>query len=593
MGPPLAMTYSTCPHSITGSTGSLQDLVNTYKGLWGKEVFTHQSSLHHGPAAVSEMRTIWQPDRTPTPAAAFLQQAHRRPSAPSRFYTKATQDRIAQEVFDRFSALQAQVERLRVEDRDHLSAQRSTEHSNLLSTEASQASHPLSRDQFDEQEGAGTVTSTSYPHSNHVIKFEADNIMNEYPSASGIKHQDEAVTERNKRRAATRVKSALSPNYHSFHGSAKLGATRSPVYLHSYRPPDHIRTDSNAEGAYLTRSFNNNSKRSRFEREQDEVGSLGRTPLEPIKRVKVDVQKAPETLNVKPLHRITRLASLKRQVTALEANSDVIDEFTRRKELERLAEEQQRVRRRRHKLDQQHELAKGIAIRPTSVAAWPIPVWPPFIFTRDPRNNKPAETNPKPATEPAGMSVAHLEAASTNTNPKPRTNTATPPFAPPKGIATDRLLVMTDIVGQIAKVTDRVTDLEGIYRTEKQSHTTDAMTGLTHAIISNTKTLYMTATGIATEIIRGEDAVQERDMEHFSIAMGVNEPTSQTEGLVKQDHAGNGYGTGEAVENLIAHKRAASGMMHAQHPQFRSVQHTSQPRHTSAAELNDQEYSLY
>ncbi|KAL9582174.1 MAG: hypothetical protein Q9203_005609, partial [Teloschistes exilis] len=55
----------------------------------------------------------------------------RRPSAPSRLNTEAIQDRAAQEVFDQISSLQMEVERLQLENRDLLSAQRSIEHKNL------------------------------------------------------------------------------------------------------------------------------------------------------------------------------------------------------------------------------------------------------------------------------------------------------------------------------------------------------------------------------------------------------------------------------------------------------------------------------
>lgn len=55
----------------------------------------------------------------------------RRPSAPSRLNTEAIQDRAAQEVFDQISSLQMDVERLQLENRDLLSAQRSIEHKNL------------------------------------------------------------------------------------------------------------------------------------------------------------------------------------------------------------------------------------------------------------------------------------------------------------------------------------------------------------------------------------------------------------------------------------------------------------------------------
>ncbi|KAI4242507.1 MAG: hypothetical protein LQ352_007221, partial [Teloschistes flavicans] len=71
------------------------------------------------------------PMRTPASAVGFAQQIHRRPSAPSRLDTETIQDRAAQEVFDQISALQAEVERLQLENRDHLSAQRLVEHVNL------------------------------------------------------------------------------------------------------------------------------------------------------------------------------------------------------------------------------------------------------------------------------------------------------------------------------------------------------------------------------------------------------------------------------------------------------------------------------
>ncbi|KAI4201387.1 MAG: hypothetical protein LQ350_003306 [Teloschistes chrysophthalmus] len=65
------------------------------------------------------------------PGVGFVQKPHRRPSGPSQLDTEAIQDRAAQEVFDQISALQMEVERLQLENRDHLSAQRSIEHKNL------------------------------------------------------------------------------------------------------------------------------------------------------------------------------------------------------------------------------------------------------------------------------------------------------------------------------------------------------------------------------------------------------------------------------------------------------------------------------
>ncbi|KAL8922779.1 MAG: hypothetical protein Q9172_003413 [Xanthocarpia lactea] len=73
------------------------------------------------------------PLSTSTPAPGILREATRRPSAPPlpRMNTEAMQDRAAQEVFDQISALQAEVERLRLENKDHLSAERSIQHANL------------------------------------------------------------------------------------------------------------------------------------------------------------------------------------------------------------------------------------------------------------------------------------------------------------------------------------------------------------------------------------------------------------------------------------------------------------------------------
>ncbi|KAL8814635.1 MAG: hypothetical protein Q9223_006160, partial [Gallowayella weberi] len=73
------------------------------------------------------------PLSTSTPAPAVLQDMNKRSSAPpfARMNTEAMQDRAAQEVFDQISALQAEVERLRMENKDHLSAQRSIQQANL------------------------------------------------------------------------------------------------------------------------------------------------------------------------------------------------------------------------------------------------------------------------------------------------------------------------------------------------------------------------------------------------------------------------------------------------------------------------------
>ncbi|KAL8787365.1 MAG: hypothetical protein Q9213_002248 [Squamulea squamosa] len=74
-----------------------------------------------------------QPLSTSTPASVMLQGQSKRSSAPPfpRMNTEVMQDRAAQEVFDQISALQAEVERLRLEHKDHLSAEGSLQQAAL------------------------------------------------------------------------------------------------------------------------------------------------------------------------------------------------------------------------------------------------------------------------------------------------------------------------------------------------------------------------------------------------------------------------------------------------------------------------------
>ncbi|KAL8951632.1 MAG: hypothetical protein Q9222_002393, partial [Ikaeria aurantiellina] len=70
-----------------------------------------------------------EPLSTSTPAVGSRQLSNKHSSAPpfSRMNTEAMQELAAQEVFDQISALQAEVERLRLESRDHLAAKISSE----------------------------------------------------------------------------------------------------------------------------------------------------------------------------------------------------------------------------------------------------------------------------------------------------------------------------------------------------------------------------------------------------------------------------------------------------------------------------------
>ncbi|KAI4094532.1 MAG: hypothetical protein LQ339_007493 [Xanthoria mediterranea] len=74
-----------------------------------------------------------QPLSTSTPAPGLLQPSNKHSSAPpfSQMNTEVMQDRAAQEVFDQISALQVEVERLRLDNKEHLSAERFIQHANL------------------------------------------------------------------------------------------------------------------------------------------------------------------------------------------------------------------------------------------------------------------------------------------------------------------------------------------------------------------------------------------------------------------------------------------------------------------------------
>ncbi|KAL8970655.1 MAG: hypothetical protein Q9197_003700 [Variospora fuerteventurae] len=101
-------------------------------GNFGKRDIDRVSSHDDGPEDFTLRLGEWMkgtvPMATSTPAI-----QNKQPVAPpmTRMNTEAMQDQAAQEVFDRIAALQTEVEQLRLENNDHLSAKLSAEHLHL------------------------------------------------------------------------------------------------------------------------------------------------------------------------------------------------------------------------------------------------------------------------------------------------------------------------------------------------------------------------------------------------------------------------------------------------------------------------------
>ncbi|KAL9010906.1 MAG: hypothetical protein Q9173_004197 [Seirophora scorigena] len=101
-------------------------------GNFGKREIDRVSSHDDGPEDFTLRLGEWMKGTmslaTSTPAS-----KNKQPAAPpmTRMNTEAIQDQAAQEVFDRIAALQTEVEQLRLENNDHLSAKLSAEHVHL------------------------------------------------------------------------------------------------------------------------------------------------------------------------------------------------------------------------------------------------------------------------------------------------------------------------------------------------------------------------------------------------------------------------------------------------------------------------------
>ncbi|KAL8961698.1 MAG: hypothetical protein Q9193_001782 [Seirophora villosa] len=134
---------SSRPGSVKGSDFSMGDYsIDLAKlgekdstwtiGNFGKREIDRVSSHDDGPEDFTLRLGEWMkgtmPLATSTPAI-----KNKQPAAPplTRMNTEAIQDQAAQEVFDRIAALQTEVEQLRLENNDHLSAKLSAEHVHL------------------------------------------------------------------------------------------------------------------------------------------------------------------------------------------------------------------------------------------------------------------------------------------------------------------------------------------------------------------------------------------------------------------------------------------------------------------------------
>ncbi|KAL8868133.1 MAG: hypothetical protein Q9174_005193 [Haloplaca sp. 1 TL-2023] len=97
------------------------------------EAQVHETAKSKQPVCDTVEDSAFLPAGTSIPAPGEQKSSNSRQSAPpfSRMNTEAMQDRAAQEVFDQISALQAEAERLRVENSDLISAHRSSQHTSV------------------------------------------------------------------------------------------------------------------------------------------------------------------------------------------------------------------------------------------------------------------------------------------------------------------------------------------------------------------------------------------------------------------------------------------------------------------------------
>ena len=116
-------------------TATAQNAEHPYEDQSGTnaEQQAHERVKSKQPACETMEESAFLPQGTSTPNSGKQQSSNSRQFAPpfSRMNTEAMQDRAAQEVFDQISALQAETERLRIENSDLISAHRSGQHASV------------------------------------------------------------------------------------------------------------------------------------------------------------------------------------------------------------------------------------------------------------------------------------------------------------------------------------------------------------------------------------------------------------------------------------------------------------------------------
>ncbi|KAL8998917.1 MAG: hypothetical protein Q9169_002136 [Polycauliona sp. 2 TL-2023] len=196
-----------------------------------------------------------QPLSTSTPGPGMLQAPNQRFSAPpfSRMNTEAMQDQAAQEVFDQISSLQGEVERLRLENKDHLSNQREMEQANL---QLQKECHILKNRGDDSRSEAKRLQDAEYKASQKVLRLEKELEKDGHKVGSLRRRFEPVVAELETvklrheadRQAASSTINALKADLRSAHEtSAKLQAERSIVSSTHGAAIESLRAEMKAE----------------------------------------------------------------------------------------------------------------------------------------------------------------------------------------------------------------------------------------------------------------------------------------------------------------------------------------------------------
>lgn len=381
------------------------------------------------------------------------------------------------------------------------------------------------------------------------------------------RHLDEAVAQRNETLAAQRAKSASSrleekknPAVRSSRDGARSRAITRRAYIDTYRPPESSRIESaivryrpseplRAESSVGVQSHQrfsaSNAKRVRSEME-DQSRDPKSSPSEPSKRRKV-IPKAQILTETESLRQMKTMGAVEAVLASLNKDMKACEEHARlvstsgakyiRENLEqievekdRLLEAKKRARHRRSELDEENKTAKAMS-----------------LISRSSLSRIPNTTQLNEGKRSNGHQT---EMTRRSDHVKGPSNT---------GIAK-----LSDCVGQILTVTQKIADLDTAYPAEGISH--GAVTGFAHALISNAEKLMQTTTNVARKILNSDVTISKRS---------------------SKDNMG--YGTAAAVDSLIASERAASGRS----GYYLKAEPVAKSRRPTAAEVIDEAHPSY